>query len=377
MMNRIYSVLATWLFLASISSTVTAKVIYEESTEKIDIQVELITENLGVPWGMDFLDPDTIIFTERSGGIGMLTISTGKVTKIQNPPQVMARGQGGLLDVVVSPDYPTSGWIYFTYVKEKDGRGVTVLARAKINGNKIDLWQDVFETLSATKTGRHFGSRIAFDHNGHVFFTVGDRGERPTSQDLTNHAGTVLRLTMEGEIPKDNPFMNDKSVLDAIWSYGHRNIQGIVYDKDHDRLWTNEHGPRGGDEINLVHAGKNYGWPQISYGKEYWGPKSVGQGTHKKGMEQPKKVYTPSIAPSSLMLYTGKEFPAWNGNLFSGALKLTHLNRVTVDSKGELNGEERLLEDFAERIRALKQGPDGFIYFSTDSGQILRIKPAK
>ena len=184
-----------------------------------------------------------------------------------------------------------------------------------------------------------------------------------------------MRLKRNGSVPKDNPYVGQANVLPAIWSYGHRNPQGIAYDKMHQRLWVIEHGPRGGDEINLVVAGRNYGWPVISYGKEYWGPLPVGEGTAREGMEQPVKQYTPSIAPGSLILYSGKAFPAWRGNLFTGALVLRHLNRVTIDNQARAVGEERMLTELKERIRALAESPQGWIYFSTDSGKIYRIKP--
>ena len=204
---------------------------------------------------------------------------------------------------------------------------------------------------------------------------MGDRGERSNGQDRSNHAGCVMRLNRDGSVPGDNPFIGQADVLPEIWSYGHRNPQGMAYDPIHKRLWLIEHGPRGGDEINLILPGRNYGWPVISYGKEYWGPVAVGEGTHRKGMEQPIKQYTPSIAPGSLLLYSGKAFPAWGGNLFAGALKLQHINRVTLDAKGNAIGEERLLTDLNERIRALAESPQGWIYFSTDSGKVYRIKP--
>jgi glucose/arabinose dehydrogenase len=289
---------------------------------------------------------------------------------------VLADGQGGLLDVAVPPDFTPGDWIYFTFVRDKAGEGVTVLARAKLNANKLEQWQDLLETQSATSTGYHFGSRIAFDESGYVYFGVGDRGERPNAQELFNHAGSVMRLFRDGRVPEDNPFTQSTDVLPEIWSYGHRNPQGMAYDYDNKRLWLIEHGPRGGDEINLVLPGRNYGWPVISYGEEYWGPIAVGEGTHKEGMEQPVKQYTPSIAPGSLLLYTGDAFPAWRGNLFAGALKLQHINRVTLSEDGKAIGEERLLEDLNERIRALVQGPEGWLYFSTDSGEVYAIKPA-
>jgi glucose/arabinose dehydrogenase len=337
--------------------------------------LEPVMDGLGIPWGMAFIADNLMVVTEREGRINLIDTARGIRTALQGVPTVKADGQGGMLDVAVPPDFKAGDWIYFTFVRDKADEGVTVLARAKLNDNKLINWQDLLETHSATNTTRHFGSRITFDESGHVYFGVGDRGVRPNAQDLTNHAGTVIRLKRNGSVPTDNPFVSQANALPEIWSYGHRNPQGIAYDTAHQRLWLIEHGPRGGDEINLVLAGQNYGWPVISYGKEYWGPVQVGEGTAREGMEQPAKQYTPSIAPGSLILYSGKAFPAWRGNLFAGALVLRHLNRVTIDAQARAVGEERLLTDLDERIRALAESPQGWIYFSTDSGKIYRIKP--
>ena len=344
-------------------------------SEAETFEVQKVVEGLGIPWGLAFISDTQLLITERQGRIKLLDIQARTVTLIKNPPSVMPNGQGGLLDVAVPPDFKAGDWIYFTFVRDKGDEGVTVLARAKLANNQLIQWQDLLETDSATDTTRHFGSRIAFDNNNHVYFGIGDRGERPNSQDTRNHAGSVMRLTRDGQVPTDNPFVKRDDVLNEIWSYGHRNPQGMAYDYSNNRLWLIEHGPRGGDEINLILPGRNYGWPVISYGKEYWGPISVGEGTQKEGMEQPIKQYTPSIAPGSLMLYSGKAFPRWQGNLFAGALVLRHLNRVTLDNNGNAIGEERLLNSLNERIRALVESSQGWIYFSTDSGKIYVIKP--
>lgn len=349
----------------------------QERSQVANIQVESVASGLGVPWGMAFISANEILFTQRSGGLGILSVNTGEVSSLGRVPGIKVAGQGGLLDVAVPNNYAAGDWVYFTYVKSVNNQGVTALAKAKIRDGKIADWQDIFVSRSGSNTSRHYGSRIAFDGKGHLFFTIGDRGDRHSAQDLKSHNGSILRLNLDGSIPKDNPFYGSKKALAAIWSYGHRNPQGIVFDHNKQQLWAIEHGPRGGDEINLILAGRNYGWPVISYGKEYWGPLSVGEGTHNEGMEQPKKIYTPSIAPSSLLLYQGNAYPAWQGNLFAGALKLTHINRVEIDSNGALIGEERLLNKMGERIRALLEGPDGLIYFSTDSGKILRLVPIK
>lgn len=349
-----------------------AKIISQRNT---NFRIEQIAQGLGVPWGMAFLSQKELIFTEREGNIKILNLDNLEITTLDGASKVVAAGQGGMLDVAKSPDYESQGWIYFTYSKGTDSGVVTTLARAIRDGNGLTEWQDLLKTNSATNTGRHFGSRIAFDDEGHVYFGVGDRGERGNAQNLGNHAGTIMRLNLDGSIPDDNPFLDKKNVLAEIWSYGHRNPQGLLYDASNGDLWSIEHGPRGGDEINLIEKGRNYGWPVISYGKEYWSPVSVGEGTAKIGMEQPVKVYIPSIAPGSLLMYSGDAFPQWQGNLFAGALKLRHLNRVSISSDNKAIAEERLLEDLNERIRALVQSPEGWVYFSTDSGKIMRIRP--
>ena len=348
-----------------------------EAVEQDDprFQLEQLFDGLGVPWGMTFVAPRRLLVTERAGRARLIDLESGSATKVQGLPEILARGQGGLLDVATGPAFATDGWIYFTYSKPHDGEAATTLARARLDASRLVDWQDLLVTDSATSSGQHFGSRIAFDESGHVFFGVGDRGDRDSSQEPRNHQGTIMRLRLDGSVPRDNPFVGNGSARDEVWSFGHRNPQGMAFDPGARRLWSIEHGPRGGDEINLVLPGRNYGWPVVSHGKEYWGPLAVGEGTSKPGMEDPYKVYVPSIAPGSLMFYQGNAFPEWRGDLFSGALKLRHLNRVSLAPDGEAIGEERLLEDLEERIRAVIQGPEGYIYLSTDSGRILRLRP--
>ena len=372
--RQLAQILGLLLAFCWLSQLAMAETLLLKSSKGVPFQLNKVADGLGVPWGMVFIGPEQILFTGRNGKIGILDTVSGVITRITGGPKVMHSGQGGLLDVAVPPGYSQGGWIYFTYSKELQGKGVTTLARARLNGKRLVAFQDMLITRSASTTGRHFGSRITFDGTGHLFFSVGDRGVRPNGQDLSTHAGSILRLTLDGSVPENNPFVQQRSALPEIWSYGHRNPQGIFYDRKQRRLWSIEHGPRGGDEINLILPGRNYGWPVISYGKEYWGPVQVGEGTEKEGMEQPVKFYVPSIAPGSLIVYSGKAFPAWKGNLFAGALKLTHLNRVEIDSSGRAVAEERLLEGLGERIRALVESPQGWLYFSTDSGRIFRLR---
>ena len=351
-------------------------------------QVTQVATGLGIPWGMSFQSENEILFTERKGRLGIVNIVSGEVNYLSGLPEIIANGQGGFMDVAKPTNNEIADWTYFTYVKPIDaaGNGETTLARAHISKDGIFDWQDLLVTHSlfgvifdvtgiAWGSDRHFGSRIAFDDT-HLYFSIGDRGNRPNGQNLETHAGSILRLNVDGSVPQDNPFVDVKGARNEIWSYGHRNPQGLFWDGVNQRLWSIEHGPRGGDELNLIERGANYGWPIISYGKEYASFRSVGEGTHKEGMEQPKKFYIPSIAPGSLMQYTGEAFPEWQGDLFAGALKLRHINRIDLDPEGNVVAEERLMEDLNERIRALLESPEGWIYFSTDSGNIYVIKPS-
>ncbi|MFT6914680.1 MAG: glucose/arabinose dehydrogenase [Motiliproteus sp.] len=369
-----------WILLFGLSPFCGGSELLRGQHNGVSYVLEQLTEGLGVPWGMAFIGPDQLLVTERAGAVVLINTDTGAQSKVSGAPAVsasglLASGQGGLLDVAVPPDYQPGDWIYVTYSKEVDGQGATTLARARLQDSELRGWTDLLVTRSTTAKTRHYGSRIAFDNEGFVYFGVGDRGVRPNGQDLTTHAGSILRLHRDGRVPDDNPFVGRSDALPEIWSYGHRNPQGLAFDQQYNRLWEVEHGPRGGDEINLIKAGRNYGWPVVSFGKEYWGPISVGEGTYKAGMAPPVKVYIPSIAPGSLLLYSGAAFPAWRGQLFAGALKLTHLNLIPLDAEGRPGEESRLFGELGERIRALVQSPEGWLYLSTDSGKILRLRP--
>lgn len=370
-----YPMLILFLLLAMEVANAAEVVHRTRSSTGTELVVEELARGLGVPWALEFVDANSLLFTERRGALKRLQLEDGRVTPVAGVPRVMTGGQGGLLDIARAR-VRGQHWYYLTWVKEVRGQGVTVLSRARLEGNRLIDWQDLLVTRSATDTGRHFGSRILVDGKGYLFFGIGDRGHRPNGQDLGTHAGKILRLTLEGEVPGDNPFVDQPGALPEIWSLGHRNPQGLALDPVHERIWANEHGPRGGDEINLLRKGGNYGWPILSHGREYWGPFAVGEGKEREGMVSPVKVYVPSIAPGSLLLYQGDAFPRWRGSLFSGALAMTHLNRVALNEAGEAVGEERLLETLGERIRALEEGPEGWLYFSTDSGRILRLRPA-
>lgn len=369
--------LLTTALLALAITSLQAEALLSGTSAGQRYEVETIADGFSVPWALAFIDDSTVLITERSGQLIRFDLQTGQRTPISGVAEVAARGQGGLLDVATGPDYANTGWLYFTYSKASSAGAVTTLARAQLGGDRLINWSDLLVTQSATGTGRHFGSRITFDDAGHVFFGVGDRGERPNGQNLMTHAGTLIRLKLDGSVPSDNPFVDRSDALPEIWSYGHRNPQGLAFDPQTGRLWEIEHGPRGGDEINLIQKGANYGWPIVSHGKEYWGPVDVGEATQKPGMADPVKVYIPSIAPGSLVHYRGDAFPQWRGNLLAGALVLTHLNRIVLNDAGEAIDEERLLESLNERIRDVAVGPEGRLYLTTDSGRLLRVQPVE
>lgn len=340
-----------------------------------DLEITVVAEGLDIPWGMTFINDAQLLVTRKTGELNRVDLKTGDKTRISGVPEdLVISGQAGFLDVALSPDYEQSGWIYFTYSKDVDGKGATTLARAKLTDDALTEWQDLLVTDSRTGKGQHYGSRIVFDEQGHVFFGIGDRGEREQAQDLTRHNGKILRLRLDGSVPDDNPFVGRDDAHPEIWSYGHRNPQGMFYNRQTDTLWEIEHGPRGGDEINLVEPGKNYGWPTASHGKEYWGPVAVGE-KQVKGMVNAEKVYVPSIAPSGLLQYQGTAFPELQGDLLTGAMVLQHLNHIEMDGQNIVD-EHRYLESAKQRIRNVIEGPDGFIYIATDDGQIKQIKPA-
>jgi len=336
------------------------------------LKVSQVTQFDGVPWGISLINDQEAIITIKTGEAYRVNLLNGKQQALVGLPEVDYRGQGGLLDVARSPHFAKDSWVYFTYAKPTNQGAATTLARAKLVGNTLSQWQNLLVTDSASSKTQHYGSRIAFDDKNHVFFSIGDRGTRANSQDLTNHAGSIIRLYLDGSVPADNPFANDNNIRSEIWSYGHRNPQGLFYDLTTQTLWSNEHGPRGGDEINLIRASANYGWPVVSHGKEYWGPINIGEGQEKEGIESPIKVYIPSIAPSSLIRYQGTVFPNWKGDFISTALVLRHLNRVSIDKEGNTM-ESRYLDDINERLRTLAQDSTGILYIGTDSGKLLKV----
>lgn len=345
-------------------------------SEKQKFGVDTLTKELTNPWGIAFLPDGRILVTERAGEIRI--VKDGKLLpeKIGNVPAVFANGQGGLMDIKLHPDYASNGWIYLTYSKPGEGGGGTVLARAKLEGNNLTGLEELFSAQPLSESGAHFGSRVVFDGKGYVFVSSGERGTKPNAQDLTNHLGKIIRLHEDGKVPTDNPFVNTPDAKPEIWSYGHRNPQGLIYNKENETLWNVEHGPMGGDELNKVEKGKNYGWPVITYGMNY-DSTVISDITEKEGMEQPVFYWKPSIATCGMALVTSDKFPGWSGNLLVAALAKQHIARVELDAQGKFVKQEKLLENIG-RVRAVEQSPDGYIYIATETpGMLLRLVPVK
>ena len=349
--------------------------LWKDEKQTPPFKVEVLAEGLGIPWGMRFINKEELLWTEKKGAIKKIHIRTGQISSLSGGPSVYTKGQGGLLDVILHPDFAKNRKIYFTYsIQKKEGQS-TALARGFLQENKITDLKTLF-VAQPFRYGRiHFGSRLAFDEKGFLFMTVGDRGNKKSAQSLKTHLGKLLRLTEEGKAAKDNPFTKVQGAKPEIWSFGHRNPQGLFFHPETKELWLQEHGPRGGDEINLIKRGANYGWPVITYGRAYSGLK-IGEGTHKKGLEQPIKYWTPSIAPCGLLIYSGKVFSQWKGDFFSGSLVLTHLNKLKISDQKVIS-EKRLLSPLGFRFRHVIEGPDGFIYVSVDQGMILKIAPLR
>jgi glucose/arabinose dehydrogenase len=345
------------------------------------LSVETIARGLSSPWGLAFLPDGKMLVTERPGRLRVVTRDGKMSPAVTGVPPVRASGQGGLHDVVLDRDFASNRTIYLCYAEPAAGGGRTAMARARFTDGEAPQLDDVkviFRQEGPLSGGNHYGCRIVQGRDGNLWLTMGDHwAYRDEAQNLANHIGKIVRVTPDGAVPPDNPFAGRSDAKPEIWSYGHRNSQGAALHPVTGRLWEHEHGPRGGDEVNIPLAGKNYGWPVIGYGVNYDGTKAHESST-KPGMEQPVKYWVPSIAPSGMAFYTADLFPAWKGNLFVGALAGQILVRLELDGEKVVK-EERLLGDLRERIRDVRQGPDGAIWLLTDSGngRVLRVTPGK
>ncbi len=353
-------------------------------SDKHKFVVTEMVKGLEHPWGMAFMPDGDILVTERGGHLRIISKGELLDQAIGGLPEIKEVGQGGLLGIALHPDFASNQRVYLSYAGLQNGRASTEVLRGRLQGMSLHNVETIFRALPKTKGGRHFGSRLLFAPDKTLYISLGDRGFRPSlcqkhpSQQLENHLGSLIRIRDDGSIPSDNPFAGRQDVKPEIYTYGNRNMQGMALHPDTQQIWTHEHGPQGGDEINIMQPGINYGWPVITYGVNYGIGTKICEGTHKQGMQQPNYKWVPSIAPSGMAFYTGDDLPAWKGNLFVGSLKFGLLVRLELRGD-EIIGEERLLNDEYGRIRDVVQGPDGYLYLLTDSsiGSLLRISSEK
>ncbi|MCP4009995.1 MAG: PQQ-dependent sugar dehydrogenase [Proteobacteria bacterium] len=353
-------------------------------SDKHKFVVTEMVKGLEHPWGMAFMPDGDILVTERGGHLRIISKGELLDQAIGGLPEIEEVGQGGLLGIALHPDFASNQRVYLSYAGLQNGRASTEVLRGRLQGMSLHNVETIFRALPKTKGGRHFGSRLLFAPDKTLYISLGDRGFKPSlcqkhpSQQLENHLGSLIRIRDDGSIPSDNPFAGHQDVKPEIYTYGNRNMQGMALHPDTQQIWTHEHGPQGGDEINIMQPGINYGWPVITYGVNYGIGTKICEGTHKQGMQQPNYKWVPSIAPSGMAFYTGDDLPAWKGNLFVGSLKFGLLVRLELRGN-EIIGEERLLNDEYGRIRDVVQGPDGYLYLLTDSsiGSLLRISSEK
>lgn len=344
-------------------------------SEKLTFTIDTLATGLTNPWSMAFLPDGRILIAERPGRLRIYDGEKLLDKPVEGLPEIWSHGQGGLLDVVLHPDYEQNGWIYLAYAKKIGSIGSTAIGRGKLSGDRLTDFEELFHGSELTDAPYHFGCRIVFDDDNYLYFTIGDRGEMDNAQKLTNHNGKVHRVHDDGRVPADNPFVDSAGAMPEIWTYGNRNIQGMALHPETRELWSNEHGARGGDEVNLMVKGGNYGWPSATHGINYDGT-TITQDTTLPGMIDPVLHWTPSIAPCGMTFVSSPKYPGWEGNLLAGALAGQQIRRVEFVA-GKPTHQEALLQDFA-RFRDVRQGPDGFIYVLTENpGLFFRFMPAK
>ena len=349
------------------------------TSEQHAFRVVTLLPGLENPWSVAFLPDGRMLVTERAGRLRLVGPDFRLMPQaIEGLPEIVERGQGGLLDVVLHPQYAQNGWIYWAYNAPGPGGWGTALARGKLQGQRMTEVQVLFSMQPKTRSSQHFGGRIVFDQAGMLYLTLGDRGDMARAQKLDDHAGSVIRLHDDGRVPADNPFSKRAGALPEKWTLGNRNMQGAALHPQTGELWTHEHGPQGGDEVNVMRSGLNYGWPVITYGVNYGLGTRIGEGHSKPGMVQPLHVWVPSIAPSGMAFVSGSRFPQWQGNLLVGALRGQMLVRLVLDGEKVLH-EERMLQSRVGRIRDVRMGPDGLVYLLSDGpdGALMRLEPAQ
>jgi glucose/arabinose dehydrogenase len=348
------------------------------ATERGKVRVVTAAQGLQHPWGMAFLPDGRLLVTERPGRLRIIAVDGSLSPSLEGLPPVAVTGQGGLLDVALDPDFGANQLVYWSYTEPREGGNGTAVARGRLTERGLADVQVIFRQDVTIDGRHHFGSRLVFGRDGRLFVTLGDRNsERARAQTLDSHIGKVVRIERDGKVPADNPFVGQAGARPEIWSYGHRNVQGAALHPATGELWTNEHGPRGGDELNRTLAGRNYGWPTVTYGKEYSG-KTISESPTAPGIEPPVRYWVPSIATSGLLFYTGERFPQWRGNAFVGGLAGQQLSRLELDGNRVAHEEAMFKGTLNLRVRDVEQGPDGLIYLLTDEddGRLLRIEPA-
>jgi glucose/arabinose dehydrogenase len=364
------------LSLLSVSCAASSQEKQTFKTSAGDLRLTTVARGLEHPWGMVFLPDGRMLVTERPGRMRIVHADGRLSPPLEGVPKVHAHGQGGLLGLALDPAFEKNRRIYFSYAEPGEGGAGTAVAHARLSERGLEDVSIVFRQRPKVDGSNHFGSRLVFARDGKLFVTLGERNQRDRAQKLDEHLGKIVRINPDGSVPRDNPFVGRSGALPEIWSYGHRNVQGAALHPTTGALWTAEHGAQGGDEVNIPQPGRNYGWPVITYGVDYGGGR-IGEGTTRKGMEQPVHHWDPSIAPSGMLFYTGDRYPGWRGDVFVGSLKFGLVSRLDLDG-GRVVREERLFEPFDPRVREVAQGPDGLIYLLTDEsdGEVIRVEPA-
>ena len=344
-------------------------------TEEINYEMELVFEDENIIWAIEFFEDNSILATVKSGSL--IHYKNGTKTMIKGLPEIYLRGQGGLMDIVFHPNFEDNRWLYFSYASEDAGEkgGNTTISRARLIDDSLENLEVLYKGTPNTRKGQHFGGRLEFDNDNYLYFSIGDRGNRDVyPQDISLDGGKIYRINDDGTIPNDNPFFNNLNAKKAIYSYGHRNPQGMFKHPDTGKIWTNEHGPRGGDEINIIEKGKNYGWPKITYGINYSGT-TITKNKSLPDMEQPLYYWLPSIAPSSFEYISSDIYPGWKGSLLAGALVFKYIERIELKND-KVIFRSKIAEDLG-RPRDIKQGPDGYIYASIEGKGVYKIIPTK
>ena len=367
--------------IAAVALLITASACGQNKPNEVNLPkkelftIETVVEGINNPWGMVFLPDGSMLVSDKEGAL--IKVTQGVKTDISNAPKVYVRGQGGLLDLELHPNYAKNGWIYISYASEEGNEkgGHTAIMRAKLKGNSLVENEVLYKAGPNTTKGQHFGSRLEFDQNGYLYFTIGERGDRDVNpQDIKRDGGKIYRINADGSIPSDNPFVGVEGAKTAIYTYGNRNPQGLIYHPIRKEMWAHEHGPRGGDELNIIKKGANYGWPVITYGINYSGT-PITDKTSMPDMEQPIHFWVPSIAPSGMAYVTSDKYPSWKGNLLVGSLSFQYLERLELDGTKVIY-REKLLADIG-RVRCVRQAPDGFIYAAVEGKGIVKLVPKK